>query len=30
MIYFTELDFRRQGDMNGALLLSPKKTITGH
>jgi hypothetical protein len=29
MIYFTELDFRRQGDMAGVLLLSPKNPITG-
>jgi hypothetical protein len=30
MIYFTELDSRRQGDMYGVLLLSSKKNITGH
>jgi hypothetical protein len=30
MINFTKLDSRRQGDMNGALPLFPKKTITGH
>jgi hypothetical protein len=29
MINFTKLDSRRQGDMNGALPLSPT-TITGH
>jgi len=30
MIIFTELDSRRQGDMNGVLRLPLKKTITGH
>ena len=30
MIYFTELDSRREGDMNRVLPLSPKNTITGH
>jgi hypothetical protein len=30
MNYFTELDPRRQGDMNGSLLLSAKNPLTGH
>jgi hypothetical protein len=30
MTYFTELDSRRQGHMNGVLSLSPKNPITGH
>jgi hypothetical protein len=30
MTYFTELDSRRQGDMNRVLRLSPENTITGH
>ncbi len=30
MIYFTELDSRRQGDMYGALPLSRKNPEAGH
>ena len=30
MIYFTELDSRRQGDMYGGLPLSAKNPVTGH
>jgi hypothetical protein len=30
MTYFTELDSRRPGDMNGVLPLSPKNIMTGH
>ena len=30
MIYFTELDSRRIGDMNGALLLTTKNPLTRH
>ena len=30
MIYFAELDSRRQGDMNRVLPLSPKNSIAGH